>query len=76
MPSGITIEINYLSLQVKPTNDQILMDQAGNTKGESITVLLTSCLTGLDQSVLETKQKLSVVIQLILNQSNRRSTVQ
>jgi hypothetical protein len=34
MPSGITIEINYLSLQVKPTNDQILMDQAGNTKGE------------------------------------------
>ncbi len=22
--------------------------QAGNTKGESITVLLTSCLTGLD----------------------------
>jgi len=25
---------------------------AGNTKGVSITVLLTSCLTGLDQYVL------------------------
>ncbi len=40
------------------------------------TVPLTSCLTGLDQTVLQIKQKLSVVIQLIPNQSNRRSTVQ
>jgi hypothetical protein len=30
----------------------------GNTKGESITVPLTSCLTGLDQSVLQTKTKI------------------
>ncbi len=31
---------------------------AGNTKGESITVPLTSCLTGLDQSVLQIKTKI------------------
>ncbi len=29
----------------------------GNTKGESITVPLTSCLTGLDESVLQIKTK-------------------
>ncbi len=29
----------------------------GNTKGGSITVLLTSCLTGLDKSVLQIKTK-------------------
>jgi len=27
----------------------------GNTKGENITVLLTSCMTGLDESVLQLK---------------------
>ncbi len=31
---------------------------AGNTKGGSITVLLTSCLTGLDLSVLQIKTKI------------------
>jgi hypothetical protein len=31
---------------------------AGNTKGGSITVLLTSCLTGLDYSVLQIKTKI------------------
>jgi hypothetical protein len=31
---------------------------AGNTKGGSITVPLTSCLTGLDQSVLQIKTKI------------------
>ncbi len=30
----------------------------GNTKGGSITVPLTSCLTGLDQSVLQIKMKI------------------
>jgi hypothetical protein len=30
----------------------------GNTKGGSITVPLTSCLTGLDMSVLQTKTKI------------------
>jgi hypothetical protein len=30
---------------------------SGNTKGGSITVLLTSCLTGLDKSVLQIKTK-------------------
>jgi hypothetical protein len=33
-------------------------DKPGNTKGGSITVPLTSCLTGLDQSVLKTKTKI------------------
>ncbi len=31
--------------------------QSGNTKGGSITVPLTSCLTGLDESVLQIKTK-------------------
>jgi hypothetical protein len=31
------------------------MVTAGNTKGGSIVVLLTSCLTGLDESVLQIK---------------------
>ena len=31
-------------------------EQAGNTKGGSITVSLTSCLTGLDKSVLQNCQ--------------------
>ncbi len=31
---------------------------AGNTKGGSITVPLTSCLTGLDKSVLQIKTKI------------------
>jgi hypothetical protein len=30
----------------------------GNTEGGSIIVLLTSCLTGLDKSVLQTKTKI------------------
>jgi hypothetical protein len=57
---------NILHVEGRPT--------ARNTKLGSITVPLTSCLTGLDKSVLQ--KKLSVVIQLIPNQSNRRSTVQ
>jgi hypothetical protein len=32
--------------------------RAGNTKGGSITVPLTSCLTGLDSSVLQIKTKI------------------
>jgi hypothetical protein len=55
---------------------QLDAHKPGNTKKGSITVPLTSCLTGLDLSVLKIKQKLSVVIQLIPYQSNRRSTVQ
>jgi hypothetical protein len=35
-----------------------LLDWAGNTKGGSITVPLTSCLTGLDLSVLQMKTKI------------------
>jgi hypothetical protein len=32
--------------------------ESGNTKGGSITVPLTSCLTGLDKSVLQIKTKI------------------
>jgi hypothetical protein len=39
-------QIEELSVQVET------LDKAGNTKGGSITVLSTSCLTGLDKSVL------------------------
>jgi len=34
------------------------LKKPGNTKGGSITVLLTSCLTGLDKSVLQIKTKI------------------
>jgi hypothetical protein len=35
-----------------------MSNSAGNTKGGSITVPLTSCLTGLDQPVLQIKTKI------------------
>ncbi len=35
-----------------------MREKPRNTKGESITVLLTSCLTGLDWSVLQIKTKM------------------
>ncbi len=38
--------------------ERLAMDKPGNTKGGSITVPLTSCLTGLDQSVLQIKTKI------------------
>ncbi len=37
---------------------QIRLGYAGNTKRGSITVPLTSCLTGLDQCVLQIKTKI------------------
>jgi len=36
------------------------MLEPGNTKGGSITVPLTSCLTGLDKSVLQIKIKIVI----------------
>ncbi len=36
----------------------ILSEKPGNTKGGSITLRLTSCLTGLDYSVLQIKTKI------------------
>jgi hypothetical protein len=36
----------------------ILYQQPDNTKGGSITIMLTSCLTGLDLSVLQIKIKI------------------
>ncbi len=44
----------YLDIQLFQTL------QSGNIKGESITVLLTSCLTGLDQSVSQIKTKIVI----------------
>ncbi len=35
-----------------------VLSYSGNTKGGSIIVLLTSCLTGLDKSVLQIKTKI------------------
>jgi hypothetical protein len=37
--------------------EEALLGQPGNTKGGSITVPLTSCLTSLDKSVLQIKTK-------------------
>jgi hypothetical protein len=51
--------------------------QSGNTKGGSITVPLTSCLTGLEISVYDNWQfLLSFAKQTNPNRSNRRSIVQ
>ncbi len=36
----------------------VAIDEPGNTKGGSITVPLTSCLTGLDYSVFQIKTKI------------------
>ncbi len=36
----------------------IWIDRPGNTKGGKITVPLSSCLTGLDESVLQIKTKI------------------
>ncbi len=49
-------------LQAQHTNTELFlinfaMVKPGNTKGGSITVPLTSCLTGLDKSVLQIKTK-------------------
>ncbi len=41
-----------------PRNGGREWSSAGNTKGGSITVPLTSCLTGLDESVLQIKTKI------------------
>jgi hypothetical protein len=40
---------------IQHINSEYLNTQPGNTKGGSITVLLTSCLTGLNLSVLQKK---------------------
>jgi hypothetical protein len=49
-----TALINLMRAEIRVTE----MHQAGNTKGGSITVPLTSCLTGLDYSVLQIKTKI------------------
>ena len=55
---------------------QIELVKPGNTKGGSITVPLTSCLTGLESAV----RQLTIFVVICktdkTNQSNRRSTVQ
>ncbi len=54
----------------------LLVITPGNTKGGSINVQLTSCLTGLESAV----QKLTILVlfakQMNPNQSNKRSMVQ
>jgi len=49
----------YISLtQLLSCSGSQIFVKPGNTKGGSITVPLTSCLTGLDQSVLKIKTKI------------------
>ncbi len=49
----------YISLNFSQRFDYVQATATpGNTKGGSITVPLTSCLTGLDQSVLQIKTKI------------------
>ncbi len=61
-PSNISLCVtsikNYVLKKTKKTyfeKKKIGIVRSGNTKGGSITVPLTSCLTGLDQSVQQTK---------------------
>jgi len=60
----------YMTIVIK------LSFKQGILKGGSITVLLTTCLTGLDKSVLQIKTKIFSSHTADLNQSNRRSMVQ
>ncbi len=53
-----------------------LLMVSGNTKGGSITVPLTSCLTGLDQSVLQIKTNIFSSHTADSKRSDRRSMVQ
>ncbi len=50
--------------------------RTGNTKGGSITVPLTSCLTGLESAVWKLTIFVLIAKQTNTNQSNRRSMVQ
>jgi hypothetical protein len=56
------------------TSGSSTMAEPGNTKGGSISVPLTSCLTGLESAVGQ--QTTDYRLQTKQNQSNRRSTVQ
>ncbi len=69
---GHTLLLHKSDLDAQQTRLSPMRLHPGNTKGGSIIVQLTSCLTCLDLSVLQRK----IVIQLIPNQTNRRSTVQ
>ncbi len=54
----------------------VAMAQPGNTKGGSITLPLTSCLTGLESAVWQLTIFVYICKKPYLHQSNRRSTVQ
>jgi hypothetical protein len=64
-----------IDVLIDPFND-LTIDASGNTKGGSITVPLTSSLTGLESALLQQTLLFSFVKQTNPNQSNRRSTVQ
>ncbi len=44
----LTLSTQHNDMQYKVHNCELSIVKPGNTKGESITVLLTSCLNGLD----------------------------
>ncbi len=57
-PNGSMGHLYALQLLFGENSTKLLITQPGNTKGGSITVQLTSCLTGLDQYVLQIKTKI------------------
>ncbi len=56
-PSPVNLLIHFIAVGARWCLVSNL--QPGNTKGESIIVPLTSCLTGLDWSVLQIKTKIA-----------------
>ncbi len=51
--------MSKIKIKVQNIYTQLLLNaKTGNTKGVSVTVPLTSCLTGLDKSVLQIKTKI------------------
>jgi hypothetical protein len=52
------IKITMATLRCSTRMSSFLYLKPGNTQGGGITVPLTSCLTGLDQSVLKIKTKI------------------
>ncbi len=60
MLSITNLNIDMLSLVMLGVvvSKKAVRTKPGNTKGESITVQLTSCLTGLDKSILQIKTKI------------------
>ena len=55
---NLSLVFNFRYGHVRVSCTSLITAKPGNTKGGSITVLLTSCLTVLDKSVLQIKTKI------------------